>query len=641
MNLTVQLLLFVVWMLFPVFYAGYCLMERNVIEKQAAAMSELKIKMERLANSFDSSLELYKTWVCERISNALETTLAFYDGHNYQHEKEFLENMLRDFNARLLKEGVYSKNVFMLDSAFQVRSIFTGADDKQMKLFQRFFTSIYTSHLSGASMRKNKERLGSDILTGAQTEELLNIARTLLSAEVISNMSMKKESLERLEGFGDSAYIYHKYYNTQNDKRSILHVGIYKPALQRICMIDWLDCFFDSDLRGIEWLVVNRSKPSWFHRYPFWKTHTQGKMGLLYPILDFIPPQLAFFSHVSANADESFTAQVEYDGHKYLFTCLPGHNMGDYIIALLLPLEGYFTRIDSFRRRIWFAMGLIFLLCTIIGAWLAAGFINPIKLFAKKAIAVTKSEFDQKLESEGQDMEISLLAKSFNKVIANLREGRTLKKFVSETTLEVLPHISRTKSCPEKIRAVVLFISLDNFWKASIELGPKQAVVQLNDFFAQVCMLLHETGGDVSKFIGEKVMAVFKISDPESEAEVALQVVKFVEKLQKKHQEDNTCLKNMKLKIGIAAGEILAGIIGGDKTRLEQTVIGDKVNLAARLCSFSSSETALTDETFAAIVAAINKPGLMVKKLPDQRIKGKKNMVSVFCLRTKKEKILS
>ena len=75
---------------------------------------------------------------------------------------------------------------------------------------------------------------------------------------------------------------------------------------------------------------------------------------------------------------------------------------------------------------------------------------------------------------------------------------------------------------------------------------------------------------------------------------------------------------------------VRSGIIGSETTRLEQAVIGDVVNLAARLCSLETGREIVFCSATRQALQNVFAGGVV--RLPDQVIKGKKQTVEVFAL---------
>jgi len=92
-------------------------------------------------------------------------------------------------------------------------------------------------------------------------------------------------------------------------------------------------------------------------------------------------------------------------------------------------------------------------------------------------------------------------------------------------------------------------------------------------------------GGMLDKYIGDAIMAVFgtamsEASDADNALRVASEMLRELARFNERRQERG--LEAIEIGIGIATGEVLAGSLGS-RRRLEYTVIGDNVNLAARL----------------------------------------------------------
>ena len=96
-------------------------------------------------------------------------------------------------------------------------------------------------------------------------------------------------------------------------------------------------------------------------------------------------------------------------------------------------------------------------------------------------------------------------------------------------------------------------------------------------------------------------------------------------------EETVACLPTLESGIGIASGPVIAGNVGG-KERIEYTVMGDAVNLAARL-EDKTKDTGfpilVSDETYQALNEV---PDVGARPLTDVQIKGKRDRVTVYAL---------
>ncbi|MFN3075998.1 MAG: adenylate/guanylate cyclase domain-containing protein [Alphaproteobacteria bacterium] len=133
-----------------------------------------------------------------------------------------------------------------------------------------------------------------------------------------------------------------------------------------------------------------------------------------------------------------------------------------------------------------------------------------------------------------------------------------------------------------RVEVTVLMADLRGFTPLAEGMDPEELTRRLNGYFAQMVAAVHAHGGMVDKFIGDAVMAVFGLG---GEADHSLAAVRCAMDMRERLTEVNEgrnpgdWLDNG---IGLHVGEVVAGLIGSPD-RLEFTVIGSTVNMAARL----------------------------------------------------------
>ena len=145
----------------------------------------------------------------------------------------------------------------------------------------------------------------------------------------------------------------------------------------------------------------------------------------------------------------------------------------------------------------------------------------------------------------------------------------------------------------ERLQAIVWFSDLRGFTAMSGEVSAEKLVATLNDVFDCQVPAIQQNGGEVLKFIGDGLLAIFPMGSegvsPEERCEAALRAVAqaFVAlaELNAKRGE----LTEAPLSIGLAlhAGEVAYGNIGGGG-RLDFTCIGPVVNVASRMEGLTS-----------------------------------------------------
>jgi adenylate cyclase len=133
--------------------------------------------------------------------------------------------------------------------------------------------------------------------------------------------------------------------------------------------------------------------------------------------------------------------------------------------------------------------------------------------------------------------------------------------------------------------ASVLFADIRNFTTLAETLSPRDTVDMLNEIFTDLFEAVADADGVLDKYIGDAVMAVF--GAPLSTGQDAHNAVRSAIRMQEMMGAINVRRAGrgsgeLRLGVGIATGDVVAGTIGSPK-RMDYTVIGDSVNLAARL----------------------------------------------------------
>ena len=135
--------------------------------------------------------------------------------------------------------------------------------------------------------------------------------------------------------------------------------------------------------------------------------------------------------------------------------------------------------------------------------------------------------------------------------------------------------------------------------------------------------IVHQHGGYIDKFAGDGLMAVF---DGEDRALKCCLCALDILDATKEHVEE---LKIHQLGIGIHAGSVIVGNLGSSK-RLDYTLIGKTVNLAARLCSMAGRTSAVVSEAVKAQVPPDQR--LSFRNERQATVRGFKDPIAVFDL---------
>jgi adenylate cyclase len=143
----------------------------------------------------------------------------------------------------------------------------------------------------------------------------------------------------------------------------------------------------------------------------------------------------------------------------------------------------------------------------------------------------------------------------------------------------------------EWIKAVVSFADIRGFTRLSNTLPADKIVVFLNKYFGAMTAAVEAHGGEVLKFIGDEVMAIFPYETEEEARDAAVRgLLASRDTLQRIEaiNTSNSCEMTPDMSVGIAlhAGDVFYGNVGSE-TRLDFTVVGPVVNLASRIAELA------------------------------------------------------
>ncbi len=205
-----------------------------------------------------------------------------------------------------------------------------------------------------------------------------------------------------------------------------------------------------------------------------------------------------------------------------------------------------------------------------------------------------------------------------------------LEEFIAPEVVQQLLSSPRRRATTDRRRVSVLMADIRNF-TATSEITPPEVLVRcMNSFYDSVAAVTMRHGGTVDKFIGDAILAVFgapvAMDDHAQRAVRAGQdMVRIFEELKEKEEEFGEVFRSSGLGVGIATGEVISGSMGSGK-RVDYTVIGRTVNLAARITSLAGPQQVVFDETTRADLG----DSITFSTLPSQLVKGIGEKVALF-----------
>lgn len=186
----------------------------------------------------------------------------------------------------------------------------------------------------------------------------------------------------------------------------------------------------------------------------------------------------------------------------------------------------------------------------------------------------------------------------------------------------------------ERRQVTILFADVTGFTTMAEKLDPEEVSAVLNDCFAGLVSAVVQYEGTIDKFIGDGIMAIFGAplaheNDPERAVRCALDMI--VEISLYNERRGSELPAPLGLHIGLHSGMVIAGNVGSD-LRMDYSVVGDTVNLAARLVEIApKGEIYLSSETYKLVADVVVTEGPFSVSL-----RGKSGAVDVYKLRTLK-----
>lgn len=213
------------------------------------------------------------------------------------------------------------------------------------------------------------------------------------------------------------------------------------------------------------------------------------------------------------------------------------------------------------------------------------------------------------------------------------RVRANLSRYISRRTQTMVEAYSVTGilPTPEEQDVCVLFSDVRGFTQLSQDVDPNTLFNILSTQLGMQVDCVYRHGGYIDKFAGDGIMAVFDSDDRVLEAcECALEIMEIT---RSKTFVDNT--RELQLGVGIHSGKALIGNIGSDK-HLDYSVIGETVNLAARLCGCAEPMSIVVSED---VRRAVPEQSRLTFTAPCQvNIRGLKHPITVYNVRHQHER---
>ena len=232
--------------------------------------------------------------------------------------------------------------------------------------------------------------------------------------------------------------------------------------------------------------------------------------------------------------------------------------------------------------------GAALALSILMALYVSRTLVRPIRELERAMSRVEAGELDAEARVMSND-EVGRLAHSFNRMVDGLRRAAFIRDLFGQYVTPELAEAAiehRGQLDGQLVTCSVLFADIRDFTGITETVPASGLIEMLNRYFGRMSAVVVEEGGLVNKFGGDSLLAVFgtPLNPAADHARRAVRAaLRIEEELAAFNQEqEQTYLPEIMIGVGVATGDVVAGNVGS-KQKLEYTVIGDAVNLAARL----------------------------------------------------------
>jgi class 3 adenylate cyclase/HEAT repeat protein len=342
------------------------------------------------------------------------------------------------------------------------------------------------------------------------------------------------------------------------------------------------------------------------------------------------------------------TRTTERDGQPRLLVVNTYRNESEeptFWVEYRFSFQSLARSLHAIRRQILLDLVPSLALGLLIAAVFAQLLIAPIRKLVAALGRVSQGDYEARVDFGRRD-EIGDLGIAFDAMTEELRKKKELRKYLSDSTYR---QVMRAPDGPggaqamggSRVSATILFSDIRGFVRHCESMEAEEVTAMLNEYFSEMVEVVYKHGGEIDKFIGDALLAVFYASTPEvvargaasSASATAIQAMYCALEMRERLKEFNERRRQagratIETGVGISHGEIISGPIGA-KDRMDFTVIGDVVNLASRIEKLSKKGKH-TKIVFSKPIEDKVRGLLDYERLGVEEVAGKEGAVEVF-----------
>jgi adenylate cyclase len=216
-----------------------------------------------------------------------------------------------------------------------------------------------------------------------------------------------------------------------------------------------------------------------------------------------------------------------------------------------------------------------------------------------------RREREDLLEQKIRDREIIEQKSQQLETLAN----RLAKYLSPQIYNSIFSETEDTSKAHARKNLTIFFSDIVQFTDLSDTMEPERLATVINSYLSEMTNIAIECGGTIDKFIGDAILVFFGDPETQGDAEDALRCVEMAVRMQERVEQlqsfwkKNGVANGLRVRMGIATGYCTVGNFGSDQ-RLDYTVLGSPVNLAARLQGLADPKKIVLDQNTLSLVEA-------------------------------------
>ena len=298
--------------------------------------------------------------------------------------------------------------------------------------------------------------------------------------------------------------------------------------------------------------------------------------------------------------------------------------------VLAIPLESWLRPFDRITQALLLGGLAALVLAVVVSALLSRGLTRPVHALVDATTRVAHGEYDARVDVGSRD-ELGRLADAFNEMTRGLLLKEQYRGVLDKVVSPEIAHELLKGDLVlggENREVTTLFADITGFTAITEGMEPQDVITLINECMERLGRVIEECGGVVDKYVGDQVMALFgaPVEQPDHAERAIAAALRMNDEMADLNAERRARGEaELHVSTGIHSGVVVAGNMGSPN-RLNYTVLGAGVNLAARLCALAGPRDVLVSEaTYQTVRSSVH-----ATSLGTQLLKGFSNPIQVW-----------